>query len=292
MAAFPLPFLTAGFIEEALTGNDASFTTAIAQLKAQTHIPVNANSGLLFGIISPITFSLYPPHNMHDERVALLIEALYTHCGIPTTPRVVEEEGQDIKMIKSPLWMAMRSLNFPAFEVLLKCDADFDANDNRDLYHPHDILHTAAYVGDRVVDFLKLLPNNNPLLNPNANGNYNGDTALHRAVSHDRFSPEVVRLLILKFGADPSILNRRGELALDTLNEMASNERHFRLLRGLGCTVPSFQEKVFEAERLLTRTDRALAVLMGVGLPSRNEQSELRHLDKELAAMILDLADQ
>ena len=73
---------------------------------------------------------------------------------------------------------------------------------------------------------------------------------------------------------------------------MASNERHFRLLRGLGCSVPSFQEKVFEAERLLTRTDRALAVLMGVGLPSRNEQSELRHLDKELAAMILDLADQ
>ena len=291
MAAFPLPFLTAGFIEVAITDDDASFSAAIAQLKAQTHIPVNANSDLLFGTDSPITFSLYTRHNMQEERSALLIEALYTHCGIPTTPWVVKEEGQDIKMIKSPLFMAARSLNFPAFQtLLLKCKADFDANDS-DRYFEHSILHVLSFKGDEAVKFLTLLPNNNPsLLNPNLNGNYNGDTALHKAVLHSDINPEVVRLLIQKFGADPSIRNRRGGLPLDTLNEMACNERLFRRRWGLGCTLAIFEEKVFETERLLTHTDRALAVLMGVGLPTRNEQSELRHLDKELAAMILALA--
>ena len=292
MAAFPLPFLTVGFIENALAGDDASFSAAIALLNAQTHIPVDANSGLLFGAVSPITFSLYPMLGMQKERTALLIEALYTHCGIPTTPRAVELERDAIRIIKSPLWMAMGSLNFPAFQTLLKCNADFDPDDI-DRNFNHTILHVLSFEGDEAVKFLTLLPNSNPsLLNPNLNGNFNGDTALHTALVHSKFSPNLVRLLIQKFGADPSIRNRRGALPLDTLNQMAHNERCYQKDKGLDCPIAIFEERVLETERLLTRTDRMLAVLMGVSLPTRNLQSELRHLDKELAAMILDLADQ
>ena len=276
MAAYPLPFLTADFIHNALEGDDASFSAAIALLNAQTHIPVNANSGLLFETLSPITLTLYTRSRMYRERTAVLIEALYTHCGIPTTPQV----GED----KSPLWMAIKFLNFPAFQALLKCNADFDANDN-EKYHEHTVLHILALYGEEAVKFLTLLPNKNPSVNPNINGNFNGDTALHKAVLHFNFSPEVVRLLIQKFGADPTIRNRNGDLPLDTLNRMARDERKYR-------QCPIFEEKILKTERLLTRTDRALAVLMGVGLQTRNQRSELRHLDKELAAMILDLADQ
>ena len=276
MAAYPLPFLTADFIDDALKGDDASFSAAIALLNAQTHIPVNANSGLLFETLSPITLTLYTRSRMYRERTAVLIEALYTHCGIPTTPQV----GED----KSPLWMAIKFLNFPAFQALLKCNADFDANDN-EFPHEHTALHILALYGEEAVQFLTLLPNNNPSVNPNINGNFNGDTALHKAVLHFNFSPEVVRLLIQKFGADPTIRNRNGALPLDTLNRMARSERQYR-------RCPIFEQNILKTERLLTRTDRALAVLMGVGLQTRNQRSELRHLDKELAAMILDLADQ
>jgi hypothetical protein len=73
---------------------------------------------------------------------------------------------------------------------------------------------------------------------------------------------------------------------------MAHNERCYQKDKGLDCPIAIFEERVLETERLLTRTDRMLAVLMGVSLPTRNLQSELRHLDKELAAMILALADQ
>ena len=289
--AFPLPFLSVDFIHDALTGDDASFSAAIAQLKAQTHIPVNANSGLLFGTESPITFALNSRFYMHKERAAVLIEALYTHCGIPTTPWVVEEGGLDIKMIKSPLWIAMGSLNVPASRVLLECKADFDANDT-DVNSPQcTVLHCLASRGNEAVQFLTLLPNSNPQLNPNLNGGYYGNTALHRAVAHSNFSPGVVRLLIDKFGADPSIPNRLGALPLDTLNEMVRDEHQYHLRRKFKGTFPIFEERVLETERLLSmRSDRTLAVLMGVSLPTRNGGSELRHLDNELAAMLLALA--
>ena len=288
MAAFPLPFLTVNFIDGALTGNDASFSAAITLLTSQTHIPVNANSRLLFGTVSPITLTLYPRQHMHREkRTAVLIEALYTHCGIPTTPWVVEEGRETIK---SPLWMAIKSLNFPAFQTLLKCNADFDANDHGK-YREHTILHVLAFYGDAAVKFLMLIPNNNPLVNPNIKGNFNEDTALHTAVLHSNCGPEAIRLLIQKFGADPTIRNRFGSLPLDTLNQMARAERQHHLDR-YRHTCPIFEQTILKIERLLTRTDRTLAVLMGVGLKTRNQGSELRHLDKELAAMILDLADQ
>jgi hypothetical protein len=287
MAAFPLPFLTSGFINNALTGDDASFRAAIALLNAQTHIPVNANSGLLLlKIVSPITFALYPRPNVQEERTAVLIEALYTHCGISTTPWVEEEKWANL--INSPLWIAMKSLNFPAAQTLLRCNADFDAGDGRTTYHQHTILHVLASCGDEAVKFLTLLPNNNPLLNPNLNGNRNGDTALHMAVVSKKISPGVVRLLIDKFGADPTIRNGYGAIPLDTLQEMAKNYRRFYRDRDIS----SFEERVVKTEQLLTRTDRALAVLMGVSLETRNQESELRYMDKELAAMILDLADQ
>jgi hypothetical protein len=293
-AAYPLPFLTVDFIDDALTGDEATFSAAITLLKAQTHIPVNANSGLLLSrTVSPITLALFPRHRMHTERVAALIEALYTHCGIPTTPsRVVGESGEIfIKWSKSPLWMAIESLNFPAFQTLLRCNADFDANDH-EKYHDHTILHVLASRGDEAVKFLTLLPDNKTpsslVGNPNINGNINRETALHISVVHSsNCSPEVVRLLIQKFGADPNIRNRRGALPLDTLHEMVRNERRYSWY-----PLVILEQKVLKIERLLQRTDRALAVLMGVSLRTRNQGSELRHLDGELAAMILDLADQ
>jgi hypothetical protein len=214
----------------------------------------------------------------------VLIEALYTHCGISTTPWVEEEKWANL--INSPLWIAMKSLNFPAAETLLRCNAVFDRNDANG--SQHTILHVLASRGNEAVKFLVLLPNNNPMLNPNLNGNFHGDTALHMAVRHSNFSPMVARLLVDKFGADPTIKNRRGAIPLDMLRVTALHYHHFHGSR----EISSFEERVLETERLLTRSDRALAVLMGVSLPTGNEQSELRHLDRELAAMILALADQ
>jgi hypothetical protein len=291
-AAYPLPFLTVDFMDDAVTGDEATFSAAIALLKAQTHIPVNANSGLLFRAASPITFALYPRNRTHMERAAALIEALYTHCGIPTT-RWVSDDERDIlaKMSKSPLWTAIDYMNFPAFQALLRCNAVFDANDHEKC-NRNTVLHVLALRGDDAVKFLTLLPDNkNPsslVGNPNMNGNMDGDTALHLAVGlPSRLSPEVVRLLIQKFGADPTIRNRHGALPLDTLHEMARDERRYSRY-----PLVILEEKVLKIERLLQRTERAVAVLMGVSLKTRNQGSELRHLDGELAAMILDLADE
>lgn len=45
---------------------------------------------------------------------------------------------------------------------------------------------------------------------------------------------------------------------------------------------------VLRTKRLLN-IKHTIAVLMGVFLPKRNQQSELRHLNKELVELIIDL---
>jgi hypothetical protein len=288
MAAYPLPFLDEDFIETALTGSDTEFTFALTLLNAQTHIPVNGNTGLLFWQdASPIAYAMRKVFLTHAARTAKLIEALYLRCGIPTT-RLPSND----RYTTSPLCRAVLHDNFTVFETLTtKCNATFDARDNE---HNDGILHILASRGDKAVRYLNLLTHLDGM-DPNHTERVMGNTALHIAVSQDNQSPDAVRLLIRAFGADPTIRNNlvmstvRGLLPLETLKKMEAErmEQSF----ASDATRQTFQDNVRKTERLLTHTERATAVLMGVCLETRNQESELRHLDKEMVALILAFAD-
>ena len=289
MAAYPLPFLTEDFIRTALSGSDAEFTFALSLLNAHTNIPVNGNTGLLFdGDLSPIAYALFYNSDTQKERVAKLIEALYLHCGIPTTRHPTDR-------ITSPLCRAAVCDNFHAFETLIvKCNATFDAMDNTRMFRRNGIMQVLAERGDKAVKSLNLLTLG-PITDPNIRKRYSGNTSLHVAVEQDNQSPDAVRLLIRKFGADPTIRNNpvipmaRGLLPLDVLCKMQAD----RMAQPFASDIErqTFQDNVRKTERLLTHTERATAVLMGVCLETRNQASELRHLDKEMVAMVLAFAD-
>jgi hypothetical protein len=275
MSQYPLPFLTADFIKDTMMSDDAAFETAMDQLCKQ-RVPLNGNADIVyFGCLSPIIcvstdcfwFTKLPHRN------ARFIEILYLHCGIPTTP----VGGL------SALCFAERANNFVAFETLVvKCNAALDPRD----FKVGSMLHSLALRGDEAKKYLALLNKDSPCMDPNiTDSRFDGNTALHLAVSHASQSPEVVRLLLRKFGADPTILNNKGETPLDTLYAMQSD-------LSTVTDLPAFYAKVRHSERLLTHADRTTAVLMGVCLKQRNMDSELRHLDDELAAMIIGFADE
>ena len=288
MATHPHPFLDEDFVDDALTGSDAKFTFALSLLNAQTNIPVNGNAGLLFyRDVSPIAYATKHAFLPHADRAAKLIEALYTRCGIPTTRLPIGDRYE-----RSPLWRAALHKNFTVFETLItKCNATYDARDNE---HNDGILHILARRGDGAVGYLNLLAHLDGM-DPNTRNRFMGNTALHIAVSKDNQSPDVVRLLIRAFGADPTIRNNLataticGLIPVETLNKMEAE----RMVQPFASDIErqTFQDNVRKTERLLTHTERATAVLMGVCLETRNQASELRHLDKEMVAMVLAFAD-
>ena len=301
--AYYLPFLTQEFIVEAMMGTEDKFNTSLALLNSQT-IPLNANPDQLIDeIASPITFCVYAVHAMrcYVHRLPAVIEALHLHCGIPTTR--CEPRCETTVLLKSPLWITTTpyDFDFGCFKTLLKLNASFDANDSNE----ESALHFLARAGRRAVPFLELLPNNGPCMNPNIQ--HHQGTALHIAVSLQDPSPDAVRLLVRKFGADPTIRNNDGNLPSDVLRnlfvefwEIQQNlplypeprpydSDRYRLPLA---TLLAHEDRVCRTDRILTHTDRVTAVLMGVCLGERNQESELRNLDTELAAMILRLADQ
>ena len=257
----PLPFLTDFFIANAVCGSDREFGAGLALLKQQTHIPLRGNAGLLFKDQTPIAFAVTACgcSQSAKERTAEVIDALYRHCGIPTTRRGPHP---------SPLWQTVMRMNLPAFDaLLLRCEATFDP---RDLSREFpSVLHYLAARGDDALPFLDRIKQVHTKLDaftdPNAAA-LGGCTALHAAVSS-----RVVRTLMDAFGADPTICNAEGLRPVDTLTKAKK------------CAASDTEE----CERLLTHEARTTAVLMGVCLESRNQHSELRHLDCDLAALVL-----
>jgi hypothetical protein len=269
---FALRFLKQDFIDNAVTGDQPEFAAALKLLNQQTNIPLNANQNFLFrGYTTPIHYLSQLDAYEFGERAAQLIEAMYKHCGIPTNRHPLSQY-----QYRSPLWITADDDNFHVFQTLIEeCNATFDVDDNRTGYPC--ILHRLASKGDTAIRYLTLLAKHPEIpLNPNLLY-MNGETALHQAVTHINPSPAVVRLLINSFGADPLIPNKNGLLPLDYLNLASDGQVTANYLK---------------TERLLTHTERTTAVLMGTHLRSRNRESELRHLDKDLAALVISfLAD-
>lgn len=285
--AYPLPFLDNEFIREAIHGDDAAHTAALVLLKKQK-VPLNGNSDLmLWNKVSPIAVAIGITFQTDSERSAKIVESMYLHCGI-RSDRALHKDADIREMLwdQSPLWDAAYRMIFPVFETLLvKCDATIDPRSLEQNFP--SILHMLAPYGDRAVPFLNLLALHykGPGVDPNTrNPLCGGVTALHRAISINRYqSPEVIRLLINAFGADPSIPDNRGLLPVDILR--TTND----LYSGKG-TMVEWNERADKTHRLLTHVERTTAVLMGVFLPERNQESQLRFLDKDLIALIVGFA--
>ena len=287
-----MEFLNEEFITLALSPDPAAtaahdspaFFTAALGLLNQQNFPLNCNSDLLFKWrYSPINFIIKEVNSEYykTENAAKLVEALYLHCGIPS----MRISSNHWVYNQSPLWNAACDLNLPVFEtLLLKCNAEFDRTDTAK--GQPSILHELAPHGNQALPFMKLLAQHyqKNCVNPNAMDNRCGCmTALHKAVFTENQSPDVVLLLIQKFDADPTIHDiRNGMLPMYYLKSMMSCAPTNLRSDGEWC------EKVLRTKRLLN-IKHTIAVLMGVYLPKRNQQSELRHLHKELVELIIVL---
>jgi hypothetical protein len=220
-------FMTVDLFESALRGVDDAFRAALLTLRRQ-HFAINSNPRYenWHETNSPITYVLtyhfrgMPYVKWSSQRSAELIEALYSHCGIPVAIKTT------LKM--SDLAISVNKMNFPVFEVLLlKCHGVFAPEEN-----PLQILFQHKQYSNENRDklpFLKLLHRHiqNGMMPAPATTFLDGDhstTALHdtlymRNGIHTNPDPEVVNLLIEGFGADPNISDSHGDTPLDVLEK-------------------------------------------------------------------------
>ena len=263
----PSYFITTELLHHAcIMADDAEFKAILALLNAQTE-PRNSTTHFrrwdepetppfeyLLSTLEPETFR--GPHI--NERIAALIVALHLHCGVPLnlgSRFFGDQRHYDVAL-------AAFCNNLPAFEALLvQCGAKFedDIDDAAETSALGALLLRAQRPGNSL-PFLRvlLLP---PVvsrikIDPNAVLFDGWKRALHAAVHHSRnVNPDIVRCLIMDFGADPTLGNPHGYLL----------KRAARINRDNFATEAEFlhwQYRLDEVARMLQRAERDVALLM------------------------------
>jgi hypothetical protein len=289
----PRDFITTELLERAcIMADDAEFKAILARLNAQTE---PRNSTTYFRLwdepeTPPFEYLLWTlaaetfrgPH-IH-ERAAALIVALHLHCGVPLnlgSRFSNNEKHYDVAL-------AAFCNNLPAFEALLvQCGAKFE-DDMKDVYSTAlGALLLSAQRPANALPFLRVLLQPSVLsrikIDPNAVLFDGWKRGLHAAVHHIRdVNPDVVRCLIMDFGANPTLGNPRGYL----LEQAARfNRSHFYT----EAEFLHWQYRLDEVARMLQRAERDVALLMSQDA-RLGARSHARMVPPEVMRQISDLA--